>query len=71
MGARETAERRTAPAPDAGAPICDRVVAMTAGNVRPPMHTSFSLLRLSAGARLAYVTAAVAMLWLCVLWALT
>jgi hypothetical protein len=35
------------------------------------MHTSFSPLRLSAGVRLAYVTSAVAMLWLCVLWALT
>ena len=71
MGARETAGRRTARAPDAAVPSGERVVRMPAGAVRAPLPASFSLLRLSAGARLAYVTGAVAVLWLCVLWALT
>ena len=71
MGARETAGRRTALAPDAAVPPRERVVRMPTGAARAPLPASFSLLRLSVGARLAYVTGAVAVLWLCVLWALT
>ena len=70
MGARDIAGRRTALAPDAAA-ARERVVQMPAGAARVPMPLSFSLLRLSAVARLALVTGAVAVLWLSVLWALT
>ena len=70
MGAREIAGRRTALAPDGAASGHERVVQMPTG-ARAPMPPAFSLLRLSVGARLALVAGAVALLWLCVLWALT
>ena len=71
MGARDIAGRRTALAPDAAAAARERVVQMPAGAARAPMPLFFSLLRLSAVARLALVTGAVAVLWLSVFWALT
>jgi hypothetical protein len=70
MGARDMAGRRTALASDAAA-ARERVVQMPAGAARAPMPLSFSLLRLSAVARLALVTGAVAVLWLSLFWALT